>query len=174
MTQTRAGQICSLWLMPTGDVYDELERILHKLSAKYGTREFPPHVTLLGGIVGPRREVLRECASLAALIRPFTIRLEKIDYLDEYFRCLFVRAATTAPLLKAHQVARDVFGRRREPSFMPHLSLLYGDFSRSLKEGAAAELGPRLDLAFKVRSLVLYSTRGEPRDWRRVAKFGLH
>jgi hypothetical protein len=57
---------------------------------------------------------------------------------------------------------------------MPHLSLLYGDFSRSLKEEAAAELGPRLDLAFKVRSLDLYSTRGEPRHWRRVAKFGLH
>ena len=174
MTQTRAGQRYSLWLMPTGDVYAQLERILHELSSKYGAPEFPPHITLLGGIVGPRREVLRESASLAALIRPFTIRLEKIDYLNEYFRCLFVRAATTAPLLKAHQVARDVFGRRREPSFVPHLSLLYGDFSRSLKEGAAAELGPRLELAFKVRSLVLYSTRGEPRDWRRVAKLGLH
>lgn len=174
MTQTRAGQRYSLWLTPTGDVYEQLERILHKLSAKYGAPEFPPHVTLLGGMVGPRRELLCKSASVAALIRPFTIRLGKIDYLDEYFRCLFVRAATTAPLLKAHQAARDGFGRRREPSFMPHLSLLYGDFSLSLKEGAAADLGPRLDLAYKVRSLVLYSTRGEPRDWRRVAKFGLH
>lgn len=173
MSQIRAGQRYSLWLMPTGEVYEQLERILHKLSAKYGAPEFPPHVTLLGGIVRPRREVLRECASLAALIRPFTIRLEKINYLDEYFRCLFVRAASTAPLRKAHQMARDVFGRRREPSFMPHLSLLYGDFSRSLKEGTAAELGRRLDLAFKVRSLVLYSTHGEPRGWRPVARFGL-
>jgi hypothetical protein len=36
-----------------------------------------------------------------------------------------------------------------------------------------AEMGPRLDVQFKVRSLYLYHTRGEPRRWRRVASFGL-
>jgi hypothetical protein len=56
--------------MPTGDVYEQLERILHQLSSKHGAPEFPAHVTLLGGIVGPRREVLRECATLTALIGP--------------------------------------------------------------------------------------------------------
>jgi hypothetical protein len=42
-----------------------------------------------------------------------------------------------------------------------------------LKDEAVAELGPRVDLEFKVRSLHLYSTRGEPRGWRCVEKFGL-
>jgi hypothetical protein len=148
--------------MPRGDVCERLERILHELSAKFGAPEFPPHVTLLGGIVGSHREVLSKAASLA-----------KIDYLDDYFRCLFVRAAVDAPLLRAHQVAREVFGRRRDPSFVPHLSLLYGNIGRSLKEVVIAELGGRMDLTFKVRNLHLYSTRGAPRDWRRVASFGL-
>jgi 2'-5' RNA ligase len=159
--------------MPRGDVCERLERILHELSAKFGAPEFPPHVTLLGGIVGSHREVLSKAASLATRIRPFTIRLGKIDYLDDYFRCLFVRAAVDAPLLRAHQVAREVFGRRRDPSFVPHLSLLYGNIGRSLKEVVIAELGGRMDLTFKVRNLHLYSTRGAPRDWRRVASFGL-
>jgi 2'-5' RNA ligase len=173
MTQRRVGQRYSLWLMPTGEVYERFAQLMRRLSAKHVAPEFPPHLTLLGGIIGQRREVLCISASLAACIRPFTIRLGKIDYLDEYFRCLFVLAARTTPLLNAHRVARDIFGHRREPSFMPHLSLLYGDFSRSVKEAAVAELGPRLDLDFKVRTVVLYSTRGEPRRWRCVAKFGL-
>jgi hypothetical protein len=35
------------------------------------------------------------------------------------------------------------------------------------------EMGPRLDVQFKVRSLYLFRTHGEPRHWRRVASFGL-
>ena len=159
--------------MPTGDVYDHLSRIIHQLSARYGAPQFSPHVTLLGGCVGPRRELICQAARVAAALRPFSIRLEEIDFLDEYFRCLFVHAALTEPLRKAHQAARQAFGHEREPAFMPHLSLLYGNFPRSLKEGIMAEMGPRLDVQFKVRSLHLYRTDGEPRPWRRLASFGL-
>jgi 2'-5' RNA ligase len=123
--------------------------------------------------VGPRRELICKCARVAAALRPFAIRLEEIDFRDEYFRCLFVHAALAEPLRKAHQVARQVFGHTREPSFMPHLSLLYGNFPLSLKEAVIAEMGPRLDVQIKVRSLYLYRTHGEPRHWRRVASFGL-
>ena len=173
MLEDKLGKKYSLWLMPRGDVYEQLERILHGLAAECGAPEFPPHVTLLGSIVGERREVVRKSAEIAALLHPFTIRLGTVDYLDPYFRCLFVRATAAAPLRKAHQAARTLLGRRREPPFMPHLSLLYGNFSLSFKEGLIARLGPRLDLEFKVRSLHLYSTDGAPYRWRQVAMFGL-
>jgi 2'-5' RNA ligase len=173
VNQLPAGEKHSLWLMPTGDVCNRLSRVLHQLSARYGAPEFSPHVTLLGGCVGPRRELIRQSARVASALQPFTIRLEEIDFRDEYFRCLFVHAALTAPLRKAHQAARQAFGRGREPAFMPHLSLLYGNFPRSLKEAVIAQMGPRLDVQFKVRSLHLYRTRGYPHHWRRIESFGL-
>ena len=173
MIQPFAGQRHSLWLMPEGEVYERLTLILHRLSVRLNAPEFSPHVTLLGGCVGERRELIRRSAQVAAALRPFAIRLEGIDFRDEYFRSLFVHAVLTEPLRKAHQAACQAFGRRREPAFMPHLSLLYGNFPQSLKEGLIAEIGPRLDVQFKVRSLHLYQTRGEPRRWRQVARFGL-
>ena len=162
-----------MWFVPTGDVYDELSRIVHELSARCDAPNFSPHVTLLGGCAGSRRELICKSARVAASLQPFTIRLEKIDFLDEYFRCLFVHAALTEPLRKAYQAACRAFGRRREPALMPHLSLLYGNFPRSLKEPLIAEMRPRLDVRFKVRSLHLYRTHGDPRLWRQVAMFGL-
>jgi len=171
--QSSAGERYSLWFMPKGDVCDRLSRVINQLSVRFAAPEFSPHVTLLGGCVGPRREVIRQSARVAAALRPFTIRLEEIDFRGEYFRCLFVHAALVEPLRKAHQAACQAFGHDREPPFMPHLSLLYGDFPRSFKEGVMAEMGPRLDVQFKVRSLHLYRTHGEPRRWRRVARFGL-
>ena len=173
VSQPPAAEKYSLWLMPTGDVCDLLSRIIKRLSVELGAPEFSPHVTLLGGLVGPRSELIGQSARLAAGLRHFVIRLEEIDFLEEYFRCLFVRAALTRPLRKAHRAACQEFGHTREPAFMPHLSLLYGDFPRSLKERVMAEIGPRLDAQFKVRSLHLYRTHGEPRHWRRVASFGL-
>jgi 2'-5' RNA ligase len=160
--------------MPGGEVCDRLTLILHRLSVRLNAPEFPPHVTLLGRCVGERRELIRESALVAAALRPFAVRLEDIDFRDEYFRALFVQAAPTEPLRKAHQVACHAFDRIREPAFMPHLSLLYGNFPLRLKEGLIAELGPRLDVQFKARSLHLFRTHGAPRLWRRVARFGLN
>jgi hypothetical protein len=56
---------------------------------------------------------------------------------------------------------------------MPHLSLLYGNFPLSLKKDIMAELGPRLDVQFKVRRLDLYHTHGDVEHWRPVASFRL-
>jgi 2'-5' RNA ligase len=173
MSLIAAGDRYSLWLMPAGDVRNRLAGLIDWLSACYGAPQFPPHVTLLGSCVGARREVVRQAAAVAAACRPFVIRLEAIDFLDEYYRCLFARAALTAPLRQAHRVTCRVFGHDREPAFMPHLSLLYGNFSPSLKKRLVAELGPRLDIKFPVRSLHLYRTQGEPFTWHQVARFGL-
>jgi len=159
--------------MPTGEVCNHLAGIIQRLSARLGAPQFSPHVTLLGGCVGARGEMIARSARVAAALRPFTLRLEQIGYLDEYFRCLFVYVALTEPLRRAHQAARLAFDQQRAPAFLPHLSLLYGNFPRSRKEELMAELGPRLEMHFKARSLHVWQGHGDPRHWRRVARFGL-
>ena len=163
----------SLWFMPAGEVYARLSIIIRQLSARCGAPEFLPHVTLLGSLAGRRHEVISKSAEVAGSIRPFTIRLVEIGFLDEYFRCLFVQAALSAPLRHAHQVACRKFNDGRRAAFMPHLSLLYGNYPLRLKREVIAEFGPRLDLQFKVRSVHLYQTQDDPMKWRRVARFGL-
>jgi 2'-5' RNA ligase len=159
--------------MPRGEVQARLSQIVRRLSARHGAPQFPPHVTLLGNLAGPPRELISASAQLASSIRSLAIRLEQVDVLDEYFRCLFARVALTSPLRNTYQAACRAMGVKRPPVFMPHLSLLYGNFPQSLKHEIIAEIGPRFDLQFKVRSLHLYQTRGDPLEWRPVATFGL-
>ncbi len=154
-------------------MFDRLSRIIRRLSIRHGGPDFPPHVTLLGGRGGSHKDLVAKAARVAAGIHPLTLRLGEIGFLDEYFRCLFAHVALTMPLRKAHECARGVFGSRREPAFMPHLSLLYGDYPRSLKEQIIAEMGPRLDLQFKARVLHVWLAHSHPRHWRRVASFPL-
>jgi len=163
----------SLWLMPRGEVRQRLAGTILNLSRQYAAPAFEPHVTLAGGIVGPAREVAAKMADLARRIPPFTIRLTEVDFLDEYFRCLFVRVAPTQPVMKANQVARAVFSLEKQPAFMPHLSLLYAHLPSGVKQGIAASLGRRFELEFKVCDLHLYLIEREVAAWWRTARCGL-
>ena len=163
----------ALWLMPEGDLYHRLATAILDLGSEHSTPAFEPHVTLLGRITGAEREVISKSAEIAARIRPFMVRLTRLDYRGEYFRCFFLRAAGGRPIAKAYQAAKEVFGLRESARFLPHLSLIYGHLDSGRKERMLAELGRRLDARFKVRSLHLYLIRGEPGAWRRVKEFSL-
>ena len=161
----------TLWLMPSGDVFKHLERIIEQLSAEHATPSFDPHVTLLGGLVGGEKKLAAKLERLAVGLQPFTITLTTLDYLEEYFRCLFIRAEETAPLMGAHRIAAESFSRQPDSPFMPHLSLMYGDIRRALKEEILARIGRRFDLDFEATSIHLFSTHGEVKEWYRVREF---
>jgi 2'-5' RNA ligase len=168
MQRTGSRKTYALWLMPTGPVRRRLVRRIRALSREFSTPEFPPHITLLSGIVGAQREVLSKAARLAKRLRPFVVRLAGLDYQDEYFRCLFVRAARSRALLRAHRLAREVFELRDRRAFMPHVSLMYGHLAPRRKKQIIAALGRRMNVEFEVKSLHLFSVGGAPRAWRRV------
>jgi len=163
----------SLWIMPSGEVRRRLAGAILELSQEYATPIFEPHVTLAGGIVGPVKETVSKMRELARRIPPFTVRLTDIDGLEEYFRCLFVKVATTHPIMSANKAAREVFRLEQQPAFMPHLSLLYGSLPSGVKERIIASLAGRFELEFKATSVYLYLIRREPVGWRRLATAGL-
>lgn len=161
----------SLWLMPAGDVYDRLKGLISRLSRRYSTPDFEPHVTLLSEIPGPEDEIVSKTARLASVIGPYKIELSRVEYLNEYFRCLFLRAKETDEVMRANREARRIFGRETDPEYMPHLSLMYGDFPPRTKEKIIEEIGKEISAGFGVESIHLFSTSGEPEDWYRVKEF---
>src|SRR3989338_5017501 len=114
MTQTKRY---SLWIIPTGDVYDRLKDIILRLSLKYSTPRFEPHITLIGGLSCSEEEILSKVSWLSTLLKPFPVKLIKTEYLDEYYRCLFLRAEETDNLLNAHALAIKILDNLREEKY---------------------------------------------------------
>jgi 2'-5' RNA ligase len=166
----RETESYALWLVPAGELYDRLARIIADLSRKHGAPAFEPHVTLLSPIPGAEDAVAARCERLADRIEPYSIRLTKLDELNEYYRCLFVRVLETPAVVGANSEARDVFRLQQGPPYMPHLSLLYGDFSEATKYRIIESL-ESWDLEFHVDSFHLIDGRGGPADWRRLREF---
>jgi 2'-5' RNA ligase len=161
---------CSLWLMPEGDVFDHYFETIVKLSRQLATPVFLPHVTLLGLIDGTSKEVESKTVKLAAQFHPFRIEFTGTGTLDEYYRCLFVRAKETPTLLTAHQQSRQWLGAQDGPAFMPHLSLVYGSLDPLTKERISHELGEECFQPFDAHSLHLFLTPGAPSDWQRLCE----
>jgi hypothetical protein len=130
-------------------------------------------VTLLGQLAGVRRNILARSRSLARDIAPFTIQLARAGMHDCFFEALFIHARRSPPLMRANRLARSVFGKSGKGSFMPHLSLLYGDLPAETKEAILDRIGRRFDLVFDARCLELWEIRGGPGQWRRVARIPL-
>ncbi len=163
----------SLWLVPVGQVYDKFVDLISRLSKEYSTPNFEPHITLLGEEIGEEKEIIDKTSRLAALIKPYEAKLTNIDYLDEYFRCLFVRIKETSGVMGANLKAREIFNRKTDPVYMPHLSLMYGHFSPETKEKIIKEIGREFNKSFEVGSIHLFCTEGEVKAWHRVKEFML-
>jgi 2'-5' RNA ligase len=163
----------SLWLMPPNDMSRRLKRSVLRLSKRFASPTFEPHVTLLGRLEGTETELRSKASILASRLKPVLIQLEEAGYLDEYFRCLFIRVAHSRSLLDAHQTAVEIFGADKQFRFMPHLSLVYADLNNDAKLRAAQDIGTSFQDRFQVMSLHLYSTTGSPGKWYCIDQFAL-
>ena len=157
--------------MPSGEAYDRLARVIIELGHKYQAPVFEPHVTLLAGIPGPEELVVGQCQRLAAMVESYSIQLTKLDQLDEFYRCVFVRVLETGPVMETNLKARDLFGLELGLPYMPHLSLLYGKFPEATKRQIIHSLEEPCDLKFQANSMFLIDGRGSPPDWRKVREF---
>ena len=162
----------SLWFMPSGDIYQQSQKLIDSLSSRNSCLTFEPHVTLLGTWEGSQTEAIDKTKSLAKDLKPVFLRFNEVGYLDEFYRCLFWRAEQTSELREAYEKAQAVFGRKAYPPYMPHLSLLYGAVVEAEKQSIVQE--PKLkeiDLSFRADSIHLFATEGPSSQWKRVGEY---
>ena len=165
----------SVWLRPTGEALERISKVMRAIHEHGGGPQVPPHVTLLNGAETTRASAELKLKHLAARIRPFRIKLGKIESAGEYFRSLYALVEANGDLAAAQRDAYAAFEMKPAPPYAPHLSLLYGKLDAAAGAKLAADAGGRLDIAFEVRALYLVNaTQGVPvADWRTLAEHAL-
>src|SRR3989344_3848760 len=159
----------ALWLVPEGRLHDRLRRMISSLAKKYNSPVFEPHLSLSSLLKGREKDLEKKNMALASSVKPFEITLTTAGHLGEYFRCVFFRAEGEG-LCDANARYRKIFGRQ-EDAFMPHLSLMYGNFPPEVREEISGKIG-RLGESFHARSVHLYGIgSAEPKDWKRIREF---
>lgn len=162
-----------LWLLPPAPTSERFASLIGELSRRLGTPRFEPHITLIGPVDSSLDEIVTRLTALAESLPPVPVRLTGAGGTEEYFRCLFMRAARDPLLLAAHAAASGRFGRPPEAGFMPHLSLVYGKLRPRQKQKIIEEIGARFDMAFEVKQIGVCLPDGPADQWRLLRTFAL-
>lgn len=163
----------SIWLEPSGQYAAQLEKIIARLAGDFNSPVFSPHVTLVGGISGTEREVVRSARQLALDLSPFLLLLGREIICEPHWtRALAVRAQRTVSLVEANTRARKIFDLQAQAAFDPHMSLLYTEvIPEEMRLQATHSLFGRgvFGGRFKVDNLAVYRCNGPVESWRKVA-----
>src|SRR5262249_4030560 len=88
---------------------------------------------------------------------------------SEYFQCVFMRVNPTPQVLDSNALARELF-HSDQPTYMPHLSLIYGSYPEPHKAEIAASVPPAVATSFDATSLILIRADSDrPSDWFEIA-----
>ena len=152
----------SLWFMPGGSVYNNFETIIKDLAKKYNAPTFKPHITLIGSITDT--DIFEKTELLSKKIKPFTIKIVKASYMFDYFRCVLALAEESPEIMGAANFAIEIFTDYNKRDYIPHLSLMYGDFSEQIKQKIVKELG-NINMELEVKDIKVVTSGNVPENW---------
>lgn len=162
----------SLWMCPKGFAEESFGEIIRESAKQFGTSDFIPHVTLLGALEG--NHLLQKTRELGRRISPYELQVENVSEGNAYFQSIFMKMKTTPQVMQANAIARQIFGdRSSNTDYMPHLSLVYGDFETDEKKKMVEFIEQKMKKAnaptsFLVDSIQIWSTEGNVEDWHMV------
>lgn len=172
-TGTFAG--LALWLCPADrtQAATGLTSLLDELADQHSTPHFSPHVTLLSGISidAPIQHLSEQVHSVAESTAPFRLELSGVGTHGTYFQYVFAKVEASSALLKLRQqVGQAVLPGTDGSEYFPHLSLVYGQDSETLKardivKEIEASKDERLQ-GFEVSGVKIVRCQGRPEEWR--------
>jgi 2'-5' RNA ligase len=165
----------ALWIIPEGQIYQDLKMLVDDLSQQYSTPPFEPHITVLGRVSASDSRLMTKISQLSGLIRRFKVNLVSVEALDEYFRCLFIKVEESKELTDLRVFANKIFAIKDQTPYAPHVSLVYGNLPAGTKKQIITEIGSGFPAEFEVDSIYLVSASVavDPRRWHRIKGFPL-
>lgn len=168
---TKQGNSYSLWLRPSQTQIDELMKIISRLSHRYRTTPFPPHITLLPSVASNINNLVEICTQITKQFSVFDILLEEIAYTPAYFKNLFICAKIEDPLIELYEQAAKFLDYQPNKAYMPHLSLLYGKLDEKKQQALKEELTNSYTKVFSCQRLDLYNTTNHESQWHLIKSF---
>jgi len=162
------------WIIPENELYQELDDLIKKYSKEYGSPTFVPHMTIHGAVdTTSDQEVVEDVRQAVQDIKPFEINVGEVEFSTTFFQCVFARMKTSAPLLDTHLALRRNLGYKESHVFMPHASLVYGDFNMKTREKIASEIVLKETHFMASKITIVRADSNDPKDWEIVEQVNI-
>jgi len=156
------------WIIPENDFYQELKKLIRKYSKKYSSPSFVPHMTIHGSVASTDKNVIEDVLKVASKIKPFEVEVGEVEFSTTYFQCIFARMKTSAIMLNTHLALKKQLKDAENNVFMPHASLVYGDFDMKTREQIVSEIKLKGNKFLANKITIIRANSRDPKDWSTV------
>ena len=163
----------SIWLRPSQAQIDELTNIISRLSHRYRSIVFPPHITLVPNISAPIDSIKKVCGQIVEEYQAFDITLNEITYSNKYFMNLYVLAELNNSLKSLHKETEMKLNTNTSEAFTPHISLMYAKPDIKRQQALKEELENKHPKIFSCQRIDIYNSTGKENEWYFVAAYPL-
>jgi len=127
----------SIWLIPQKKDKKIFEENIIKISKKYNSPKFIPHITLIPKIEGSIDDISEKILKAIQNNSSFNLEFNSIKTTDNYWRSVFLEGKKSEKLSKLYEsvktkVKTNILNIDKE--YYPHFSLIYGDYSNEQKK----------------------------------------
>ena len=162
--------------MPENSAYKALKSNIDMINKHLNGPDFDPHITLVSSFLGREEHLVEKTKTISNKITPFNITFNKIKYLDEFFRSLFITIASDNQFKSARKIALSELGdfkrRKKKNNYIPHMSLVYGDYKQEEKKRMIRSI-ISIPKGFFVKNIFLAFNDEINLKWKIVKKFEL-
>ncbi len=129
------NQLYGIWIEPPKIIRDELEIMIHSIEKEFSSLPgIIPHITLLPAVRGSNpRLMIKEMKEAVKNFQDIPIKFDGLKTGDSVWKSIYINIEKNAQLQLLFDSFLKYFSDRLEitpKAFLPHLSLLYGTFSK--------------------------------------------
>jgi 2'-5' RNA ligase len=146
-----------------------LQDIINKLSKKYNSISFKPHITAYGLIDIKLDEISKICQVIASETKPFEVCFLDISYSKYFWKTLFVNLRSDKIMIEIFENFCKNIKKLENHVFEPHISLIYKKIPNYKKQEIIKNLELKKQFRVKGISILHYSEKIE--NWNIIKKF---
>jgi len=124
----------AIWFTFQKDDEFLLQDIINRLSKKYNSILFKPHITAYGLVNIELDNISKICQNILTGLKPFDVHFLNISYSDYFWKTLFVNLKPSKIMTKIHKNFSEKIQKLENNVFEPHISLIYKKMSNDHKK----------------------------------------
>lgn len=154
----------SIWLTLANEQAAYYQNIINDLAVQHNATPFEPHITLFPFVDWNAEQEARFKEYLQQNCMPFELELQELATSGTFFQCCYLKVAPNARLEKLWSDTRQLL--RIEPyDYMPHLSLLYGNYPSATIENLIETKQGKWTQSLKIRQVKVMSCSDDIAAW---------
>ncbi len=158
----------AIWLTFQKDDENLLQDIINRLSKKYGSHPFKPHISVYGLTNIELDKISKICQNIAIKFQPFNVQFSNISYSDDFWKTLFVNIIPNAVMSEIYDNFTEKIKKIENYVFEPHISLIYKKMSIEQKKEISKTI--ELKKQFKINSISILHYSDNLENWTIVNK----